>query len=197
MRIAVIQGHPDPRGGHFCHALADAYVAGAREAGHEPSLVDVARLDFPLARSREDLDSRSPPDAIAQAQEALRGSDHIVLIFPIWNGGMPALLKGFLEQTFRSSFVFPEARPGERLGFLSYFTKRKALTGKSGRIIVTMQMPGWVYRWYYRPHLEENTLSVGGIGPIRETLVGNVERPDGRDRRRWVERVRQLGRRAV
>jgi len=31
---------------------------------------------------------------------------------------MPALLKGFLEQTFRSTFIFPDAKPDERLGLL-------------------------------------------------------------------------------
>jgi hypothetical protein len=33
-RIVIIQGHPDPRGGHYCHALAEAYGAGAREGSH-------------------------------------------------------------------------------------------------------------------------------------------------------------------
>jgi putative NADPH-quinone reductase len=32
-RIVIIQGHPDPAGGHLCHALADAYAAGARGQG--------------------------------------------------------------------------------------------------------------------------------------------------------------------
>jgi len=33
-RVAIIQGHPDPAGGHFGHALADAYAEGALAAGH-------------------------------------------------------------------------------------------------------------------------------------------------------------------
>jgi putative NADPH-quinone reductase len=170
--------------------------AAARAAGHEPVFLDVGQLDFPLVRSREDLDARPAPEAIRQAQEVLHGAGHVVLIFPVWNGAMPALLKGFLEQTFRSSFIFPDVRPGERLGFWSYFTKREALTGRSGRIITTMQMPAWVYRWYYRPHPEKNTLRVGGLGSVRETLIGNVEAPDGREREQWLLKVGDLGRRA-
>ena len=50
-RIAIIQAHPDPAGGHLCHALAEAYDEGAREAGHELRRIDVAQLDFPLLRS--------------------------------------------------------------------------------------------------------------------------------------------------
>jgi putative NADPH-quinone reductase len=51
--IAIIQGHPDHRGHHFGHALADAYAKGAHEGGHEIEVIDVAQLDFPLLRSRE------------------------------------------------------------------------------------------------------------------------------------------------
>jgi putative NADPH-quinone reductase len=136
------------------------------------------------------------PDAIRQAQGVLTRSDHIVLIYPVWNGAMPALLKGFLEQTFRSTFIFPDAKPDQRLGFSSYFSQRKALTGKSGRVVATMQMPAFVYRWYFHPHPEKNTLRLGGIRPIRERLIGLVEARDPRKREQWLLRMRALGRRA-
>jgi hypothetical protein len=28
--ITIVQGHPDPAGGHFCHAPADAYACAAK-----------------------------------------------------------------------------------------------------------------------------------------------------------------------
>ena len=34
-RIALIQGHPTSSGGHFCHALAEAYAEGAFAGGHQ------------------------------------------------------------------------------------------------------------------------------------------------------------------
>jgi putative NADPH-quinone reductase len=194
--IAVIQGHPDPQGRHYCHALADAYATGAHEAGHAVEMIDIAHLEFPFLRSRDDAEHGSVPDAIREAQAVLTRSDHIVVIYPVWNGAMPALLKGFLEQTFRSAFIFPDAKPGERLGFSSYFSQRKALTGKSGRVIATMQMPAFVYRWYFHPHPEQNTLRLGGIRPIRESLIGLVEAPDPRKRKQWLVRMRTLGQRA-
>ena len=49
-RIVIIQGHPDPRGHHFAHALARAYADGAAKAGHEVDVVNVASLDFPFLR---------------------------------------------------------------------------------------------------------------------------------------------------
>jgi putative NADPH-quinone reductase len=192
--IAIIQGHPDPLGHHFGHALADAYVKGAHEGGHEIHVIDVATLDFPLLRSREDLERGVPPDAIQQAQAAIGRSDHVVMIYPVWNGAMPALLRGFLEQTFRPAFIFPDVKPGEKLGFFAWFTQRKALKGTSARIVVTMQMPAFVYRWYFHPHPEKNTLRLCGMGPIRESLIGFVETPNGRTRERWLGKMYAFGR---
>jgi putative NADPH-quinone reductase len=116
-----------------------------------------------------------------------------VKIFPVWNGAMPALLKGFFEQTFRPAFIFPDMKPGEQLGFSSYFRQRKALTGKTARVITTMQMAAFVYRWYFHPHPEKNALRLSGLGPIRETLIGLVEASDGRRRASWLKKVHALG----
>lgn len=52
-RVVVIQGHPDPAGGHFAHVLADAYADGAQVAGYEVRRIDVATLEFPWLRNQE------------------------------------------------------------------------------------------------------------------------------------------------
>src|SRR5581483_11549740 len=104
--IAVIQGHPDPLSTRFCRALADAYVKAAREAGHVVSIIDVASLEFPLLRQKNDFDRGEPPASIRDAQAVIRGADHLVIVFPLWLGDMPALLKGFFEQTFRPEFSY-------------------------------------------------------------------------------------------
>ena len=46
--VAILQGHPDPAGGHLCHALADAYAEGAAAAGHRVLRVEIAQLDVPV-----------------------------------------------------------------------------------------------------------------------------------------------------
>lgn len=68
-RILILQGHPDAGAPHLCHALAEAYAAGAREAGHELRQLDVARLDFPLLRSQQDWEHGTLPEGLRQAQD--------------------------------------------------------------------------------------------------------------------------------
>lgn len=50
-RITIIDGHPDPNGTRYVHALADAYAAGGAAAGHEVRRIEIAELDFPILRS--------------------------------------------------------------------------------------------------------------------------------------------------
>jgi putative NADPH-quinone reductase len=188
-RIALIQAHPDPAGGHLCHALAQAYADGARRAGREVRVIDVAQLDFPLLRSQKDWQEGEVPASLRPAQETLRWADHLVFFFPLWLGDMPALLKGFLEQIARRGFAF-EPVEGNPLG-------RKLLTGRSARVVVTMGMPAQVYRWYFRAHsvrsLERNILGFVGIGPIHETLIGGVDGLGAAGVRRWLDEMAERG----
>jgi len=189
-QIAIIQGHPDPRGNHYGHALAEAYAKGAARAGHEIRVVDVARLDFPLLRTKEDFEHGDLPDAIREAQAAIRWAGHLVIVFPLWGGSMPALLKGFLEQVFRPSFVGDQAGVGQ--------SWKRPLKGKTARVVVTMGMPALIYRWYFGAHgvksLKRSILGFCGIGPIHLSLIGMIEAPDGTKRQKWLEKMQAFGR---
>ena len=188
-RIAIIQGHPDPQGGHFGHALADSYARGARQAGHDVRIVDVARTDFPVLRTRDEWENGVFPESIRRVQDTIRWAEHLVILYPLWLGSMPALLKAFLEQVMRPGFGTSRVESGK--------TWKKLLTGRSARVVVTMGMPAVVYRWYFGAHslksLERNILKFVGIGPVAETLIGLVETVSGESRRKWLDKLRALG----
>lgn len=187
-RIVLIQGHPDPAGAHFCDALADAYADGARQGGHEIRPIDVATIEFPWLHNQDEFAHGPTPPAIAQAQEAIRWADHVVIVYPLWLGMLPARLKAFLEQVLRPEFAFSSSPGGLPKG---------RLKGRSARIVVTMGMPAFAYRWIFGAHslkaLRRSVLRFCGFGPIRATLIGNVETKNARVRERWLERMRSLG----
>ena len=103
-KIVLIQGHPDPDGRHFCHALAEAYAGGATAAGHELRRIEVAQLDFPLLRSQARWLEEAPPPALQQAQAAIRWADHIVLVFPLWLGTVP-VTSGLIAHIFGVKYL--------------------------------------------------------------------------------------------
>lgn len=188
-RILLIQGHPDAGERHLGHALADAYAQGAQGEGHEVRQLDVATLDFPLLRSQQAWEHGALPPGLAPAQADIAWAQHLVLFFPLWLGDMPALLKAFLEQVARPGFAFG-TEDGNPFG-------RRALAGRSARVVVTMGMPALVYRWYFRAHsvksLERNILGFVGIAPVHETLIGMVDRLDDVATRQWMVKLRRLG----
>jgi putative NADPH-quinone reductase len=181
-RIALIQGHPDPAGGHYGHALAGAYEDAAREAGHEVRVITVARLALPLVRNAGEWESPAPR-AVREAQKTIAWAEHVVVFFPLWHGDMPAVLKGFFEQVLRPGFAVGKGM-------------KKLLKGRSARVVVTMGMPAFFYALYYRAHslknLKRNILEFCGIAPVRSTVIGMVE---GRRQARedWLTRVAVLG----
>ena len=192
-RILLIVGHPDPKGGHLCQALAQAYADGAAEAGHALRRIDVAQFDFPLLRSADEWERGALPATLKPAQDDIEWAQHMVLFFPLWLGDMPALLKGFLEQVARPGFAFHDDGNG---GF-----GKKGLSGRSARVVVTMGMPALVYRYFFRAHsvrsLERNVLGFVGIAPVHETLIGMVDRIQAKERERWLNALRALGRKAA
>lgn len=188
-RIAVVQGHPDIAPDRLCRALAEAYIEGARTEGHIVEEIDVARLDFPLLRRKDEFEDGAMPAALDNAAEAIREAEHIVFVFPLWLGTMPALLKAFLEQIMRPGFAFDNDGGG--------FPK-KLLKGRSARIVVTMGMPSSVYRWVYLDHglagLRRSILGFVGLSPVRETLFGRVDDVTPEIRRQWLATMIGLGR---
>lgn len=188
-RILLIQGHPDRSQRHLCHALGDAYAQGATAAGHEIRRIDVAALDFPLLRSQFEWEQGELPADLAPAQDAIKWAEHLVFFFPLWLGGMPALLKGFLEQVARPGFAFS----GEGNNPMA----KKGLTGRSARVVVTMGMPAMLYRWYFRAHsikaLERNILGFVGIAPVHETLIGMVAEMETEHADKWLVKLEKLG----
>lgn len=187
-KIAIIQGHPSLQRTHLGHALADAYDLGATGAGHAVRRIEVAQLDFPLLRSADEWKSGALPEGLRDAQAAIGWADHLVLLFPLWTGSMPALFKGFLEQVARPGFAFRPRADGRGLA--------PALTGKSARIVVTMGMPALFFQLFYHAHgvrgLQRSILGMCGIKPVRTTYIGLVDAKSF-DSGKWLATVRQLG----
>lgn len=190
-RILVINGHPDPAPEHLCAALADAYARGATAAGHEVSRLDVGSLDFQMIRSLKDYQSADVTPDMRRAQNAVKHAQHLVLIFPIWFGSPPAVLKGFFEQLLRigSSWSSPQAAISS------------VLTGKSARLIVTMGMPTPVFRFLLGGQgvagLEKGLFLMTGVSPVRRTLLGGANAEAPARKAQWLALAEDLGRRGA
>lgn len=184
--ILIINGHPDASKARLCAALAAAYERGAQTAGHAVRRLDIGLIEVPLMGSRDQYESTDCAPQIASAQRDVAWADHVVIIFPLWLGTMPAKLKALLEQVLRKDFAFGPKGFGEA-----------RLKGKSARVVVTMGMPAIIYRLAFAAHgvlgLEQGILKLVGFAPVHHNLLGDVETHDASRREHWLRLLEQLG----
>jgi putative NADPH-quinone reductase len=186
--VCIIQGHSHGETRHLCHAIADAYADGAQTTGAQVRRIDLGDLPISVMRNPAEFVTAPPPDIVA-AQETIKASQHLVIIYPLWLGTMPALVKAFFEQLCRGGFAI-EADP--KGGW-----PKQMLKGRSARVIVTMGMPAMAYKLLFGAHgvrgFESSILGMAGIKPIRETLIGSVGALSRLKADALLERVRKLG----
>lgn len=178
--VLVIDAHP--RAGSFGHALAVAAAEGA-DAAHETRVLTLRELAFDVNYLRQELE----PD-LRRSREVLLWAEHLVVVYPVWWGTMPALLKGWLDRVLQPGFAFEDREDGTWDGLL---------TGRSATLIATMDTPAWVFRWILRAPstqaLRAATLNFCGIAPVDVVLFSPVKSSSPEQRRQWLQRVRELG----
>lgn len=186
MRILLILGHPDADS--FCGALAEAYTRGA--SGAEVRRLDLGSLAFDpvLHRGYREIQALEPN--LVAAQDAITWAEHLVFIYPTWWGGLPALLKGFIDRTFLPGFAF-------KYHANDPFWDR-LLKGRTAQILTTMDAPTWYYRWIARaPGLRElrhSILAFCGVKTTGTLLMGPVKTSDEATRNRWLAKAEAMGR---
>ncbi len=189
-RIAIIVGHP--QGQTLCEALAQAYERGARSAGHEVHLFALSAMNFdPVLRGGYRTEQPLEPDLQA-AYDWMAASDHWVMVFPLWCGDMPALMKGFIERILQPDLIRRRGTEREM--------NWRIFPGKSARIVMTMGMPTLFYRYWYGANtlrlLKRNILHFIGVKPVRETLYGMVADVPTDKRLQWLKDMEALGKAA-
>jgi NAD(P)H dehydrogenase (quinone) len=117
MRVLVI----------YCHPVAESFAAAAHrtvlealiEAGHEVTDVDLYAENFDPVMSRQErldyLDTDRNERPVKRYDEQLAAADAIVLVYPAWWYGMPAMLKGYFDRVWLPGVAFDVTPDGRVL----------------------------------------------------------------------------------
>ncbi len=186
-KILIIQGHPDRESYNF--GLSDAYKKGAEQSGAEVKEIVIRELDFNPNlefgyRKRTELE----PDLL-DAQEKIKWADHLVWVYPVWWGSVPAIMKGFIDRVFLPGFAFKK-----REGSVWW---DKYLTGKTARLICTLDQPPWFYKWINRnpSHnaMKKLTMQFVGVKKVKITTIGPIRLSKEEFRSKWLRKIEKLG----
>lgn len=186
-RILIINGHPDKES--YNYALSQAYRNGASRTNAEIKEINIRELHFSPNlkfgyRKRTELE----PDLL-KAQEKLKWANHIIWVYPIWWGSVPAIMKGFLDRVLLPGFAFNK-RPNS-------LWWDKLFTGKTARIICTLDQPGWYYKLVYgKPShnaMKKLTLNYIGVKSVKITTIGPIRLSQDKFRAKWLRKIERLG----
>lgn len=195
-RILVLIGTPLPA--TLNHALARAYIDAARRAGADVRVIDLADDPIPShPRSREEL--RAPRDEhdrqldpeVARYLADVLWAEHLVFFHPQWWGTYPAAMKAFIDRVILSGAAFRYQQ--------TTAVPEKLLTGRTARIVMTMDSPRWWNRFVYRnaaeTSLKRAILGYCGVRTIGVTRLSPVRFSDHGVRTDWIGLATQFGRR--
>ena len=107
MRTLVVHCHPDPES--FTAAMRDRAVAALRRRGHEVRVTDLYADEFDPVLSAEERARHLEPGAdpaVAGHAADLQWCEQLVLVYPTWWSGQPAMLKGWIDRVWVKDVAF-------------------------------------------------------------------------------------------
>ncbi|RST84530.1 flavodoxin family protein [Aquibium carbonis] len=133
MKILLLHAHPVETS--FNAALHRLIVERLEAAGHAVDDCDLYAEDFDPRLSRQERldyhDQERNLDNVRPYVERLRAADALVLCYPVWNYGYPAILKGYFDRVFLPGVSF-RIVDGKVEGALHNITKVVAVTSYGG-----------------------------------------------------------------
>lgn len=154
MRVLAVYCHPNPDS--LVAAAKDRALDGLRSAGHELRFTDLYADGFDPTMSADERRTHEEPGVVAELQryaDDLMWAEALVLIYPTWWGGQPAMLKGWMDRLWVAGVAWrmddgdrtptPKLRDLRRLVVVTTHGSSKlmnSLQGESGKRTVTRSL---------------------------------------------------------
>ncbi len=109
MKVLVVICHP--RRDSLTGAMADAFIDGLMQYGHEVEIADLHAEDFdphmPIADEPDYADpSKIHSEAVRDELARIEHHDDIALFFPVWWWSVPAMLKGWIDRVWNFYWAY-------------------------------------------------------------------------------------------
>ena len=185
-KILIINGNP--KQSSYVKRLCDLYAISAKK-NHSVKIHNLSLMQFnpSLDDGYDDIQKLEP--CLVEFQEATHWADHVVIIAPVWWGTVPAKLKGLFDRALLPGVAF-NYEAGNPLPI-------QLLTGKTSRIILTMDTPPEYYLTEQSApaiaQLDICTLQFCGFEKAAHNLFGPIVDSPDEERATWEKEVSELG----
>ncbi|MCI4128476.1 NAD(P)H-dependent oxidoreductase [Bacillus haynesii] len=184
MQTAVIYAHPNPNS--FNGAILHQVIRALEDGKHSYDVIDLYKdrfdpvLLFDEKKRRSDM-KRDPETA--EYRRIVKNADHLIFIYPLWWGGMPAIMKGFIDRVFAA---------GEAYTYQGKLPKG-LLKARTATVYYTADAPSWYLRFWRRDAdwvtVKDVMLRFCGVRRVRRLLFAGVKDSTEEKRTQWLDRV--------
>ncbi|MEC1507236.1 NAD(P)H-dependent oxidoreductase [Bacillus haynesii] len=184
MQTAVIYAHPNPNS--FNGAILNQVIKALEEGKHSYDVIDLYKdrfdpvLLFDEKKRRSDM--KHDPET-AEYRRIVKNADHLIFIYPLWWGGMPAIMKGFIDRVFAA---------GEAYTYQGKLPKG-LLKARTASVYYTADAPSWYLRFWRRDAdwvtVKDVMLKFCGVRRVRRLLFAGVKDSSEEKRTQWLDRV--------
>jgi putative NADPH-quinone reductase/1,4-dihydroxy-2-naphthoate octaprenyltransferase len=182
--ILIVYCHPSELS--LNHGIKASFISGLHRYRTNIRVQDLYSEHFdPILYN---IHSNNKDNIVHQMQANITWADWLVFIYPLWWGGLPAMLKGYFDRVFTENFAFRYNQAGIPEGLLE---QKKAF------MMVTCDTPPVVLRLSRRTgslkSVIRGILNLCGIKHARYRLIGSVLTSTYEKRKKWITMAEKLG----
>jgi len=136
-KIFLVYGHYNDQS--FNASIKNTFIETAKEDGNQVDCVDLYKEKFNPVFSGE-----KPDSTVIDHQKRIEQSDIIVIIAPIWNFRMPAILEGWIDKVLSPPWAFSFKKLVGNYGY-----PKGNLKGKKAIIFCTYGSPRFAVATFF------------------------------------------------
>ena len=159
MNVLIIYSHPGSEG--FSSYFLEKTRQVLEQKNIDFEIMDLYKINYDPILKPDELytaGNRNISEKNQEIQEKIRLADGLIFIYPVWWGGMPAILKGFMDRVFTPGFAFKYNKEK-----LLKFIPDKLLDDKKILVFISSGGPKLLYKLILDPVKLINKLLIFGF----------------------------------
>ena len=194
MKVFILLGHPNADG-TLSSQFADHYERQALLGGHEVRRTNLGALSFDPILHKGYREIQPLESDLTKLQEDIKWCEHFVLVYPLWWGSVPALLKGLIDRMWLPAFAYRFIKTKDGKNTMGW---HRLLKGRSARMIVLLKNFAWLEHFMYGDFTSDVAnvvLRFSGF-KTKVTEIGNSEALTDKAKARWMKKIGKLATKA-